>query len=222
MIDFQAGTGAVIFDLDGVIADSEPLHQLGFRRLFEELGLDPAPTDSWHRFVGTSDRHVLLQLLDGRDVGRSVEDLLDRKAAIFLELLKEKEPLFPEIPELVPALAARYPLAVASGSLRTAIAGVLELRGLRKHFRHTVSVQDVAHGKPAPDLFLRAAELLGKSPASCVVLEDSVAGVTAARAAGMRVIGITNTTSRELLEAARADAVVGHYHDVRALLLTTR
>ncbi|MBL9135009.1 MAG: HAD family phosphatase [Verrucomicrobiales bacterium] len=219
MKDFQAGTRAVIFDLDGVIADSEPLHQLGFRQLFEELGLDPGPTDDWHRFVGTSDRSVLIRLLDGREVGRSLDELLDRKAALFLDLLKEREPLFPEIPDLVPALAARYPLAVASGSLRTAIAGVLELRGLRRHFQFTVSVQDVAHGKPAPDLFLRAAELLGVAPQACVVLEDSVAGVTAARAAGMRVIGITNTTSRELLEAARADAVVTHYHHVRSLLL---
>lgn len=218
-MDFKAGTLAVIFDLDGVIADSEPLHQLGFRRLFEELGLDPGPTDDWHRFVGTSDRSVLIRLLDGRDVGRSLDDLLDRKAALFLDLLKEREPLFPEIPELVPALAARYPLAVASGSLRTAIAGVLELRGLRRHFQFTVSVQDVAHGKPAPDLFLRAAELLKVAPQACVVLEDSVAGVTAARAAGMRVIGITNTTSKELLEAARADAVVGHYDHVRQLLM---
>lgn len=207
----------MIFDLDGVIADSEPLHQLSFERLFRELGLDPEGTSDWHRFVGTSDRHVLLELLEGRDVGRSVEALLARKGEIFLDLLREREPLFPQIPALVEALAARYALAVASGSLRTAIAGVLELRGLHRYFRHAISVQDVAHGKPAPDLFLRAAAMLGVPPAAAVVIEDSFAGVTGARAAGMRVIGITNTSTAERLRDA--DAVVSNYDEVRKLLL---
>ena len=215
--DFQSGTHAVIFDLDGVIADSEPLHRLAFGRLFEELHLDPAPLEDWQRFVGTSDRQVLVALLAGRDVGHSVDELLERKGALFLESLRAKEPLFPEIPALVEALARRYALAVASGSLRTAIAGVLALQELRRFFRHVVSVQDVARGKPAPDLFLQAAALLGAPPAACVVIEDSVAGVTAALAAGMRVIAITNTTPAERLVAA--DAVVATYQQVRELLL---
>jgi len=216
MTDFVAGTRAVIFDLDGVIADSEPLHQLSFQRLMAELGLEASGTLDWHRFLGTSDRHVLLTLLEGRNVGRSVDSLLDRKAAIFLDLLREREPLFPQIPGLVEALAARYALAVASGSLRTAIEGVLALRGLRRYFRHAVSVQDVARGKPAPDLFLQAAALLGFEPAACVVIEDSPPGIAGAKAAGMRVIGITNTATADQLAAAHA--VVRTYEQVRDLL----
>lgn len=217
MTDFQERTQAVIFDLDGVIADSEPLHQEGFRRLFAELGLVADGVDDWQRFVGTSDRQVLLALLDGRETGRSVDDLLARKGAIFLDLIREREPVFPEIPGLVADLAARYALAVASGSLRTAIAGVLELKGLRRHFRQAISVQDVARGKPAPDLFLKAAALLGVGPESCVVIEDSAAGVGGARAAGMRVIAVTTTTSAGRLRDA--DAVVPDFLRVRELLL---
>jgi beta-phosphoglucomutase-like phosphatase (HAD superfamily) len=160
---------------------------------------------------------VLLELIRGRETGESPDVLLERKAAYFLELVRQRDPLFPAIPMLVSDLAARYRLAVASGSLRTAIGGVLALRGLRQHFGPTVSVQDVARGKPAPDLFLRAAELLGIAPAACVVIEDSVPGVNAARAAGMRVIAITNTTPAERL--AEADAVVSDYDAVRRLLL---
>lgn len=220
MTDFQHGTRAVIFDLDGVIADSEPLHQVSFLRLFSELGMEPHDIDNWQRFIGTSDGAALAQLLNGRDTGTPFETLLQRKGEHFLDLLREREPIFPDIPALVADLSRQYALAVASGSLRTAIAGTLALRGLRGFFRHTVSVQDVERGKPAPDLFLRAATLLEIPPPACVVIEDSEAGVAAARAAGMRVIAITNTMSPERLKAA--DALVRDYGAVRTLLLGGR
>jgi beta-phosphoglucomutase len=219
--DFRSGTRAVIFDLDGVIADSEPLHQEAFRRLLRELGLDAGMADDWHRFVGTADRPVMERFIEGRTLpgAPTLEELLGRKGRLFLDLVREREPLFPAVPALVQDLAARYVLAVASGSLRTAIAGVLELQGLRRHFRSVLSVQDVARGKPAPDLFLRTAERLEVAPSACVVIEDSVPGVTAARAAGMRVIAITNTTPAERLAASAADAVVADYGAIRSLLL---
>jgi len=216
-MDFRRGTRAVIFDLDGVIVDSEPLHQESFRRLLGEVGIDDSVIGDWNRFVGTADRPVLMHLIEGRDVGATPDQLLDRKGALFLDLLRERDPIFPEIPGLVADLEARYALAVASGSLRTAIAGVLELRGLRRHFRHAISVQDVARGKPAPDLFLRASEMLGVAAGDCVVIEDSAPGVAAARAAGMRVIAITNTTDASRLRDA--DAVVERFDRVRELLL---
>ncbi len=217
MTDFRAGTRAVIFDLDGVIVDSEPLHQAAFRLLFKELGVIPDGINDWRQFIGRSDRDGLLEMLDGRDTGLSVERMLERKGELFLDLLRTEEPLFPEIPALVTELSARYRLAVASGSLRTAIQGALELRQLRRFFPVAVSVQDVTHGKPAPDLFLRAADLLGIAPAACVVLEDSAPGVAAGKAAGMRVVAITNTTAADQL--AEADAVVTDYGQVRDLLV---
>jgi len=216
MTDFQAGTRAVIFDLDGVIVDSEPLHQIAFQKLLVEIGRDPSLTDNWLQFVGTSDRRTLLRML-GDDASLPVDQLLERKGELFLELLRERQPIYPAVPGLVRALAGRYALAVASGSLRSAIHGALQLHDLHRHFRHAVSVQDVARGKPAPDLFLRASDLLETPPEAVVVIEDSGPGVEAARAAGMRVIAITNTTPAEKLRAA--DLVVSDYDAIRSLLL---
>lgn len=217
MTDFQQGTKAVVFDLDGVIADSEPLHQVAFQRLFTEQQLQIVEAGDWHRFVGTSDRHALTEMIQGQQPRLSVDALLERKGALFLEILAEREPLYPGVADLIESLAARYQLAVASGSLRTAIAAVLAVRGLRRFFGPTVSVQDVERGKPAPDLYLRAAELLGIRPEACVAIEDSIPGVAAARAAGMRVIAISTTTPADRLRDAHV--VVGTHREVGERLL---
>lgn len=103
------------------------------------------------------------------------------------------------------------------GLLAIAIAGVLGLQDLRRHFRSVLSVQDVGRGKPAPDLFLKTAELTGMTPAECVVIEDSAPGVAAARAAGMRGDRDHQHDGPERL--ADADAVVTDYAEVRRLLL---
>jgi HAD superfamily hydrolase (TIGR01549 family) len=113
--------------------------------------------------------------------------------------------------------AGRYPLGLASGSRHTTIDAVLALRGLRRHFKAIVSSQDVKRGKPAPDIFLRTAELLGVNPGKCWVIEDSAAGVEAAKAAGMRVIGITNSLPPPRL--AHAHHVVGGYEEIARLIL---
>ncbi len=217
MTDFQTGTRAIIFDLDGVIADSEPLHQLAFRRLLDELGINNVWIDDWHRYIGTADRPVMIELTRGYAGPLTLDQLLDRKTEIFLGLVGQDEPLYPGVADLIGDLAARYTMAVASGSMRVAIAGVLEWRGLRNHFKAVWSVQDTGRGKPAPDLFLRASESLGIPPSDCVVIEDSVPGITAARAAGMRCIAITNTTPAERLTPA--DVVVDDYKAIRRLLL---
>lgn len=217
MTDFVHGTEAVIFDLDGVVADSEPLHQVAFQRLFAEQNLRIVDAADWHRFVGTSDRHALVEMLHGQTAQLSVEALLERKGALFLEILAERDSLYPGVAELIESLSARYRLAVASGSLRTAIAAVLATRNIRRFFGPTVSVQDVARGKPAPDLYLRAAELVGVAPAACVAIEDSIPGVAAARAAGMRVIAIATTTPADRLTAAHA--VVNTHREVGERLL---
>lgn len=219
MTDFQRNTRAIIFDLDGTIADSEPLHREAYVRLFRELNLDGVEEADWHSFIGTSDGNALRLLLAGRDTGHAFEDLLHRKGTLFLDLLRERQPLYPGVAELIDDLAPRYRLAVASGSLRTAIAGTLALRELHRHFPITVSVQDVAHGKPAPDLFLRAAELLGLPPSACVAIEDSTPGVTAARAAHMRVIAVTHTSTTARLLQAGAHTVVQSIDEIRPLLL---
>ncbi|MFN0066044.1 MAG: HAD family hydrolase [Limisphaerales bacterium] len=217
--DFIAGTEAIIFDMDGVIVDSEPLHEQAFREIFAAMGCGETHGMDFAHYYGESDRALWLDFVAKHRPPQPLEELLDWKQRHFIAMLRRHEPIFGPVPPLVERLAARWPLAVASGSLHPVIDEVLALRGLRRFFSTVVSVQDVGRGKPAPDVFLLAAERLGMPPSACVVLEDSAAGVTAARAAGMRVIAITN--SLPAAQLAHADAVVDDYAEVGRRLLGT-
>lgn len=207
---------AVIFDMDGVIVDSEPLHERAFLDTFAQLGYADRHGIHFPDYYGRSDQTVWRDFIARHQPPQPPAELGRRKQERFLELLLAERPVFPPIPELVAALAARCPLALASGSNHAVIGAVLGLSGLRRHFGAVVSAGDVPRGKPAPDIFLRAAELLGVAPAGCVVIEDSVAGVAAGRAAGMKVIGITNSVAADRLRDAHA--IVRDYAAIRALL----
>jgi beta-phosphoglucomutase len=207
---------AIIFDMDGVIVDSEPLHERAFRDVFQELGCGATHGMDFAAYYGRSDEALWRDFIAKHKPVQSLPELLARKRSRFLQLLKAEQPLFEGLPELVEKLASRFPLAVASGSPHAVIDGVLEMKNLRRFFPVVVSAQDVAHEKPAPDIFLRAAVLLRVSPADSCVIEDSVAGVRAALAAGMSVIAITNTLSAEQL--AGATQVVSTYAEIEALL----
>lgn len=208
---------AVIFDMDGVIVDSEPLHERAFREVFAELGYGDRHGIHFPDYYGRSDRVLWLDFIERHRPSQPLEILTRLKEDRLLALLEAEEPIFPEIPNLVEALAARSRLAVASGSTRAVIRTVLAMGDLRRHFPVTVSSQDVTRGKPDPDIFLLAAQKLGAEPACCVVIEDSAMGVAAAKAAGMRVIGITNSLPAEQLR--QADAVVSSYAEIGRLLL---
>jgi HAD superfamily hydrolase (TIGR01509 family) len=207
---------AVIFDMDGVIVDSEPRHERAFLEVWKEMGYEERHGIHFPDYYGRSDRALWLDFIDRHQPPQTLEELTDWKQNRLIEILRAEQPIFDGLPEVVEQCAARWPLAVASGSLHAVIDEVLAMRSLRQHFAAIVSVQDVAHGKPAPDVFLRAAELLGQNPGDCLVIEDSAAGVTAANAAGMQVIAITNTLPRERL--AHATVIVETYEEIEALL----
>jgi len=134
-----------------------------------------------------------------------------------VEIIRREQPVFDGLPELIKKLAIQYQLAVASGSERQVVQEVLSLEGLRGLFPVVVSSADVKRGKPAPDIFLRAAELLNVSPTDCWVIEDSKPGVAAGLAAGMQVIAITNT--HVAAELGQAAYVVSTYEEIGRLLL---
>ena len=211
---------AIIFDMDGVIVDSEPLHERAFLETFEELGLLETHGIHFPDYFGRSDRAVWNAFMERHQPKQSLDELTDMKESRLIRVLRSKEPLFPPVPQLIEKLAARYPLAVASGSVHRVIAEVLTLRDLRRFFGPVVSAQDVTHGKPAPDIFLRAASLMGVAPEDCCVIEDTTAGIHAARAAGMHVIAITNTYPREKLH--EANLVVKTYDEIEQVLLPTK
>jgi beta-phosphoglucomutase family hydrolase len=213
LISFEA----VIFDMDGVIVDSEPLHERAFRDVFKEIGFGETHDVDFAAYYGKSDLILWEDFVAKHHPPQSVEELLERKQKRFLEFLRADEPVFAGLPDLVAKLAARAPLAVASGSPHPVIDEVLALKQLRQFFSTVVSASDVPCGKPAPDIFLQAASLLNVSPAACVVVEDSTAGIEAARAANMPVIAIANTFAVDKL--VRATKVVRTYEEIAALLL---
>ncbi|MFD3523248.1 HAD family hydrolase [Streptomyces sp. NPDC058653] len=182
---------SVVFDLDGTLVDSEPNYYESGRRLLAQHGVADFTWEHHTRYIGISTRETLRALRAEYGLDVPVDDLLATKNRLYLELASASTEVFPEMRKFVERLHAQgVPMAVASGSSRTAIEAVLAGTGLGSYFSLYVSADEVPHGKPEPDVFLEAARRLGADPADCVVLEDAAPGVTAARAAGMRCIAV--------------------------------
>jgi HAD superfamily hydrolase (TIGR01509 family) len=208
---------AVIFDMDGVIVDSEPRHEHAFLEVVREIGYGETHGVNWPDYVGRSDHELWADFVAQHKPAHSLEQLLKMKRDRMVAILQHDEPVYAGLTELVVKLSQVCRLGLASGSDRAVVDAVLSLRDLRSHFSVTVTASDVKRGKPAPDIFLHTAELLGVGPAECWVIEDSKPGVSAALAAGMRVIAITNT--HPAAELQRATVVVENYQEIERLLL---
>ncbi len=211
---------AVIFDMDGVIVDSEPRHERAFMEVMRELGFADKLNLRFADYIGRSDQDLWVDFLARHKSPHTLAELLALKRRRTIEILRREQPVFDGIPALVEKLAARYALALASGSERLVVKAVLELQDLGRVFSAVVSASDIQRGKPAPDIFLRTADLLKVPPSACCVIEDSKPGVAAALAAGMDVIAITNT--HPAAELVPATHVVQTYHEIERLLLPPR
>ncbi|MFE9069041.1 HAD family hydrolase [Streptomyces violaceusniger] len=182
---------AVIFDLDGTLVDTEPLYYEAGRRTLERYGITGFTWEEHSQFIGIGTRETLETLRGRYGIGASVEELLAVKNRHFLELAATTTEIFPAMRTFVERLsAAGHPLAVASGSSRSAIETALKATGLDTLLPVYVSAEDVGRGKPEPDVFLAAARLLSVDPGGCVVVEDAGPGVEAARRAGMGCIAV--------------------------------
>jgi HAD superfamily hydrolase (TIGR01509 family) len=182
---------AVVFDLDGVLLDSEVAWNQAKRELTEQQGgrwHEGAPRD----MMGMSSPEWARYLHEELGVPLGEQEINQAVVARLTERYRERLPLLPGAPEAVERLAARWPLGLASSSNRPIIDLVLEASGLGRHFAVSVSSEEVPRGKPAPDVYLAAAERLGAEPAQAVAIEDSTNGILAARGAGMRVIALPN------------------------------
>ena len=207
---------AIIFDFDGVIADSEPLHFAGFRLTLAEIGINLTESDYYANYLGYDDRGCFIAALTAhqRPVDPSViAPLMQRKAQAYLESVKDHLVIFPGVREFVSEAAAAYPLAIASGALRHEIEFILEQAGLRKAFLHITGAEDVTRGKPDPEPFLHALAALNRqrpnqtiAPDSCLVIEDSIPGLRGAKTAGMKVLAVANTHTIQDLHEAHAVA----------------
>ena len=217
---------AIVFDFDGVIANSEPLHFRAFRHVLAERGIALAERDYYDRYLGFDDVGAFEAI--GRDRGvplsaRDVADLTARKALRMEALEREGSVLFPGAREAIARMSALGPTAIASGAIRAEILRVLEHEELSRFFRAVVGAEDAPRSKPAPDPYLRAVALLSETvdrplrASECAAIEDSRWGVESARAAGLRVIGITHTYARDALSGT--DAVIDHLDQLTPSLL---
>ena len=199
---------AVVFDFDGVLADSEMLHLRVYRELLGPSGVEITTAQYYERYLGSDDEGVFQQIaLDYKLLlgDEEIEMLIAEKARRFEALVASGDVMYPAAAACVRRLGADWPLGIASGALRAEIELMLRGAALADAFGFIVAAGDTDRGKPAPDPYLRAAELHGVAPGACVAIEDSHAGLESARAAGMQTVGISTTYPRETL---RADAII--------------
>lgn len=199
---------AVVFDFDGVLADSEPLHLKAYQALLEPQGIHLDERTYGERYLGYDDEGALRRIAEDNDLllgDEEIEMLVVEKGRVFEALVGSRDVLYPGAAECVRRLAAAWPVGIASGALRADIDLILRGADVASLFRFIVAAGDTDRTKPAPDPYLRAAELHGVPPSACVAIEDSHWGLDSARAAGMRTIAVTHTYPREALSA---DAIV--------------
>ena len=201
---------AVVFDFDGVLADSEPLHLEAYQAMLEPQGIHLDKATYCERYLGYDDEGALRKIAEDNGLllgDEEIEMLVVEKGRVFEALVGGRDVLYPGAADCVRRLAAVWPVGVASGALRADIDLMLRGAGLHDRFRFIVAAGDTERTKPAPDPYLRAAELHGVPPAACVAIEDSRWGLESARAAGLRTVAITHTYPRHEL-AGCADAVI--------------
>ncbi len=199
----------VIFDFDGVIVDTEPLHYRAFQEILEPLGLGYG----WDRYVadylGFDDRDAFREAFGSRGLilgDAELGELVHRKGEAFLEIIAGGVKPYPGTLELISEISGRLPLAICSGALRSDILPILEQFGLGSVFDVIVTADDVAASKPDPACYRMTLERLavsfpgrGIAAESCIVIEDTPGGIAAARGAGIAVVGVTNSYPPERL-----------------------
>jgi beta-phosphoglucomutase len=207
---------AIVFDFDGVIANSEPLHFRGYRDVLAAEGVVLTERHYYSQYLGYDDVGAFERI--GLDQGvvwtrNQIDGLVARKAVRLEELERDVSVLFPGAADAIRRASAAMPIAIASGARGAEIRRLLEREALIDRFTAIVAAEDTAVSKPAPDPYLRALALLAESfggllaAADCVAIEDSHWGLQSAKAAGMRTVAVTNTYPAAAL-AASADLVI--------------
>jgi HAD superfamily hydrolase (TIGR01509 family) len=205
---------AVVFDMDGVLIQSEEVWDAVRERYVRERG-GRYDAEVQRALMGMSSTEWSRYLHEHAGVGDEPQAINDEVVRLMLAEYREHLPLIDGAVEAVRRIGAVWPLGLASSSNRPLIEAVLEVTGLAPLFRATVSSEEVARGKPAPDVYLEAARRLGVEPARCAAIEDSHSGIRSAKAAGMRVVAVPNPSYPPGDEAlAEADVVLGSIHEL--------
>ena len=210
---------AVIFDLDGVLADSEPWWNQIDAKLLAEYGVNYR--GEYHRNVlGVSYRLAVEFYKNAFHISASVEELMRRRGEIATDFFANRVGLFPSAKTTLEQLREmKLPLAVATSSVSASARPLLDRTGIRSLFSVVITGDEVQQGKPHPDIYLRAAKKLGISPEACLVIEDSLAGIAAGKAANMRVAAIPDRRFVDPREYEKeANYVLGSLSEIPALI----
>lgn len=210
----EKGVLAVVFDMDGVLVDSEPVITKAARMALAEYGVQAVDED-FHPFTGMGEDRFIGGVAQKHGMPYRLE-MKRRTYEIYLEIVNREIGTYPGIPELIAALRERgIKTAVASSADVVKVRANLPAAGIDPSlFDALCSGEDVARKKPAPDIFLLAAERLGVPPHACVVVEDALSGVQAAVAAGMRCVAVSTSFSPERLTSAGAEVVLARTTDL--------
>jgi beta-phosphoglucomutase len=201
---------AIVFDFDGVLANSEPLHFRAFRDVLATAGVPLTEADYYGRYLGFDDVGSFRAIAEDQGLvwdRARIAELTQRKAIRMEVLERDVSVLFPGAADLIRRAAAVVPIAIASGALGHEIRRVLDRHNLTRHFSAIVAAEDTPSSKPAPDPYVRAVELLNSAhggaiaAADCVAIEDSLQGLESARRAGLRTVGVAQTYPAHSLEA---------------------
>ncbi|MCC7201602.1 MAG: HAD family phosphatase [Nitrospirae bacterium] len=212
---------AIIFDFDGVITDSEPVHLKMFQKVLGEMGLTISERDYYEIYLGMDDKGCFSTVLKSNGFDPNfghIQSLIDKKTIYLMDYIKDNLFIYPGVVEFVESSSKKYLLAIASGALRHEIEFILEGAGIRPAFNIIVSAEDVSEGKPNPECFNKALNKLNEisrqpiTTADCLVIEDSIAGIEAAKAAGMLCAAVTNTYNPDRLKMA--DIIVNKVTDI--------
>lgn len=209
---------AIIFDCDGVLVDSEPVHFAAFKKTLQAHGGELSEEIYKERYLALDDKGLFNRFFQDNKRMLSTEELqalINEKGAAFQELIQSEGIMaYPAVPELVMAASQRYPLAIASGARRHELEVILEAAGIRPYFEVIISADDVENGKPNPESYLKALEGLNASgkrstpirPDECAVIEDSREGILSAHTAGMKCVAVA--TSYPAFQLSHADLVL--------------
>ena len=205
----------VIFDMDGVIVDTEPVHHFAYNQIFKQLNIDITP-EIYTSFTGNSTKNIFEKLKAHFKLKEDVQGLVETKRNLFNDAFDQKEDLFllEGVEDLIKELDANgMQLVLASSSAKVTINRIFNRFGLHKYFSHIVSGEDFPKSKPHPAIFEHAAFLSGTPIANCVVIEDSTNGILAAKAAGIYCIGYDSLNSK-MQDYSKADKVISHFNEL--------
>ena len=200
---------ALVFDFDGVLADSEPLHLAATQDVLASMGAALPREEYYADYLGYDDAGMFQALSDARGWGltrQQIATLIAEKAAAFDGIISSTNVLYPAADDCVRRLAAHWPLGIASGAFRHEIEAILRRGGLVRYFKFIVGAGDTPESKPQPGPYRLAAQLHNVPPGACLAIEDSRFGIESAKSAGLWCIGITSTYP--VSELMAADAII--------------